>query len=77
MFRFRKRKPVDIVIRVEDLQIGDVMQLTPLTCGTVMELIPLPKLKHIDVKMNNLTNEDPKHTTRLALLPELKVIAWR
>jgi Tfp pilus assembly ATPase PilU len=73
---FRK-KPIQCVHRVEDLQVGDVIQLDLINRGCVHEIHQVNK-NYIDLRMETLDqNGRPHENTRVALHRDLKIFVWR
>jgi hypothetical protein len=85
MFKFLKKKPVQTVVRVEDLQIGDVMQYDLLSRGKVKNIILLPEKKWnfpghpmYDVTFTDATpGNHINRQWRIALFGNLQVFVWK
>lgn len=78
MFKLRKRKPIDIVIRVQDLQIGDVLRIDLQHLGTVADVCQ--RRNHVWIKLENIVpvvDGNPEATKTMELYNDLKVIVYR
>lgn len=77
MFKIFKRKLVQNVHRVEDLQEGDILQHSLCVQAKVQRILQLND-NQFHIEMQNLANEGPSDGRLTATLHrDLKVFVWR
>lgn len=78
MFKmFRKKELIESVVRVEDLQHGDLFQYDPYTRARVRRIIELnPNERRIELEKIPLVG-NPLEIETMTLYRELKLIVWK
>jgi len=74
---FRKKKLIQNVHRVEDLQVGDLIQYDIYSCARVLRSLELNK-SYFDVQLERLAfDRTPAEIVSETLHRDLKIFVWR